>query len=207
MKNIYSFIELDEIQIISTNTSSKIQFIKDYAQNYNFSSEDIKAILNDYENVEIIIKWIMQKKENSNSLENTKAMFLHIEKLFKRLNSYDSNSGSMKLSKRVSKLNNDYNRYLKEEPLQSNIKMFFDHLTAEKIPTIQNILTIFKNNIRELFYKYDNDKNRAKQISNDIIEEIFKIKKLKSDIKYKQITLKFKKTDTLIILKYENYQF
>jgi len=137
----------------------------------------------------LILQRIKEIKEKTFTKEEFIKILRNSKLAFNVLNDYTKEKGNKLISKRIKLLEIYLNKYLLCEGIPPNIENYFNNITDIKLPTVENVLTIFKHYSQALINEVEKNNTISKEITNALIYDIFNIKKFKSDLKYNEIGL------------------
>jgi len=171
---------------ILINTMKEDYFIlENFKKEFNILPS---KILHTYFSVHRIIKNIEEIKSKNIKPKKFISKLEESKQLFERLNDFEKNRGNNKLSKRVELLLLQFDKYQNNKTLNSTLKRFFDLEVGSNVPSIDNVLTIFKQNIKNEFEYYNKQKlDNFEEKIDFLFEELFNITKFRADLKYDSI--------------------
>lgn len=184
-----SIYKRDKDSVLSSSLKEHYQHMKDFFEIYNIELNQfyfIEAAILAYR----IIILIEEKEKKSISKKNFKNTINEMNSILDTLNIYESNQGYTKMKKRNELLLKQFDKYLNEEILKESIENFFTDITCIKLPTVNNIISLFQQNIKILM-------NETLSISNQEREEavlnlsrnLFNKTNFTKDFRYKKIIL------------------
>ncbi len=189
------------------------KLLNDYLISYNLTN--IKNdFLGDYTIAYKSIKKIKAIKEIAYNESDFKSLLSNSKSAFFLLNDYQKNAGNLKLYKRMENLEKYFLKYVNNEKIPMYMDNYFNEITNVKLPTTRNILTIIKHNFLMSINYIQRDKVFSLWVANNLIFDLFGVKKFRSDLRYKIITINNNKLFSLYYgnnykmeEKYKSYNF
>jgi len=163
------------------------QLILDFCKAYNL--EYLNDFLIPYKEATIILKEIDFRLENCFTHEEFIKILKNSQFLFAMLNEYEKNKGNLKISKKIGVIENYYKKYKDKEKIPPHYKCFFNTLTTTMLPKKENVYTILKHHFHMLINESFKNKQDAKELSNALMNDLFNIRKFKSNLQYKEILI------------------
>ena len=184
-----SILIRDKDSILSSSLKEHYQHMKDFFEIYNIELDQTYFIevLVIYYKMIIIIE---EKEKKTIKEKNFKNTINEMNSILDTLNIYESNQGYTKMKKRNELLLKQFNKYLNEEILKESIENFFTDITCIKLPTVNNIISLFQQNIKTLM-KYSlsiSNQEREEAVLN-LSRNLFNKTNFTKDFRYKKIIL------------------
>lgn len=163
--------------------------MKDFFEIYNIELNKkyfIEAAILAYR----MIILIEEKEKKSISKKNFKNTINEMNSILDTLNIYESNQGYTKMKKRNELLLKQFDKYLNEEILKESIENFFTDITCIKLPTVNNIISLFQQNIKTLMKDTLSISNQEREEAVlNLSRNLFNKINFTKDLKYKKIIL------------------
>ena len=184
-----SILIRDKDSILSSSLKEHYQHMKDFFEIYNIELNKtyfIEAAILTYR----MIILIEEKEKKSISKKNFKNTINEMNSILDTLNIYESNQGYTKMKKRNELLLKQFDKYLNEEILKESIENFFTDITCIKLPTVNNIISLFQQNIKTLMKDTLSISNQEREEAVlNLSRNLFNKINFTKDLKYKKIIL------------------
>jgi len=168
---------------ILNDIDEDIEIIKEFIKTHDIKCDRTFDPVIVYCSVHAIIKYIEWKKRFNINKDLFREQILNSYNMFSVLNRYEKNRGNSKLSKRCELLLKQFDKYIDGDSLNNNLEQFFDVEVGTRLPSIENVLTIFKNILKRRIENIADIENYI----DILIEELFNLKRFRSDLRYHYI--------------------
>lgn len=170
-----------------TELEKNVQFLKDFAKAYNipYYNEFVLPYISSY----LILNEIEHRKQTAFTDQEFSKLLKNSQFLFHELNDYEKEKGNLKISKKIEHIEKYYTKYKEHKKIPPFYQRFFNTYTTIHLPTKENVYTLIKHRFFIHIKHTIVNKKEAQELTNQLLADLFNIKKFRSNLKYKRIEI------------------